>query len=86
LPTTTLKQLERAWVSLSAKQLIEQQSADVVAELVEGHIFKQSPSRIEELVKIFIHATKASELLILMYILLTRLQMECGFWAMGMGA
>lgn len=40
------------------------------AELVEGHIFKQSPSRIEELVKIFIHATK----------------MECGFWAMGMGA
>ncbi|KAI4723435.1 hypothetical protein E4T48_00176 [Aureobasidium sp. EXF-10727] len=28
-------------------------------ELVEGHISKQSPSRIEELVKIFIHATKA---------------------------
>ncbi|KAI4749465.1 hypothetical protein E4T50_00349 [Aureobasidium sp. EXF-12298] len=43
---------------------------DVIAELVEGHISKQSPSRIEELVKIFIHATK----------------MECGFWAMGMGA
>ncbi|KAI4819777.1 hypothetical protein E4T45_10531 [Aureobasidium sp. EXF-8846] len=55
-------------------------------ELVEGHIFKQSPSRIEDLVKIFIHATKASGMLILVSILLTRLQMECGFWAMGMGA
>jgi hydroxymethylpyrimidine/phosphomethylpyrimidine kinase len=66
--------------------LIEQQGADVAVELVEGHIFKQSPSRIEELVKIFIHATKASELYILVYILLTQSQMECGFWAMGMGA
>ncbi|KAI5248127.1 hypothetical protein E4T43_01625 [Aureobasidium subglaciale] len=39
-------------------------------ELVEGNVFRQSPLRIEELVKIFIHATK----------------MECGFWDMGMGA
>jgi hydroxymethylpyrimidine/phosphomethylpyrimidine kinase len=31
--------------------------------LVEGHIFKQSPCRIEELVKIFIHATKVSGVL-----------------------
>ncbi|KAI5211123.1 hypothetical protein E4T38_01735 [Aureobasidium subglaciale] len=43
---------------------------DMCAELVEGNVFRQSPSRIEELVKIFIHATK----------------MECGFWDMGMGA
>ncbi|KAK5692482.1 trifunctional hydroxymethylpyrimidine kinase/phosphomethylpyrimidine kinase/thiaminase [Elasticomyces elasticus] len=35
--------------------------------LVEKHIAKQSPSRIEELVAIFVHATK----------------MECGFWDMA---
>ncbi|KAF2167706.1 hypothetical protein M409DRAFT_21859 [Zasmidium cellare ATCC 36951] len=35
--------------------------------LVEKHAFKQSPTRIEELVKIFIHATK----------------METGFWTMA---
>jgi hydroxymethylpyrimidine/phosphomethylpyrimidine kinase len=52
--------------------IIGRTTADVILELVEGHIFKQSPSRIEELVKIFIHATKASELLVSMYILLTR--------------
>jgi len=38
--------------------------------LIERHIQKQSPERIEELVKIFIHATK----------------MESGFWDMGIGA
>ncbi|KAF7192336.1 putative hydroxymethylpyrimidine/phosphomethylpyrimidine kinase 2 [Pseudocercospora fuligena] len=36
-------------------------------ELIEKHAFKQSPYRIEELVKIFIHATK----------------METGFWEMA---
>lgn len=32
----------------------------ILVALVEKHVFKQSPSRIEDLVKIFIHATKAS--------------------------
>jgi len=43
-------------------------SANVVAELVEGHISKQSPSRIEELVKIFIHATKVSKTLMSIFL------------------
>ncbi|KAL1301808.1 hypothetical protein AAFC00_005999 [Neodothiora populina] len=38
--------------------------------LVEAHAGNQSPQRIEELVKIFIHATR----------------MEAGFWEMGLGA
>ncbi|KAH8821525.1 thiamine biosynthesis protein-like protein (Thi-4) [Xylogone sp. PMI_703] len=38
-------------------------------ELIEKHMVQQSPSRIEELVKIFIHATN----------------MERGFWDMGSG-
>lgn len=46
-------------------------SANVIAELVEGHISKQSPSRIEELVKIFIHATKVSNPLFPMSVWLT---------------
>ncbi|WPH02779.1 Hypothetical protein R9X50_00564700 [Acrodontium crateriforme] len=37
--------------------------------LIEKHAFKQSPSRIEELIKIFIHATN----------------METGFWAAALG-
>lgn len=37
------------------------------AESIEKHAFKQSPYRVEELVKIFIHATK----------------METGFWEMA---
>ncbi|GAB7351477.1 hypothetical protein MBLNU459_g2131t2 [Dothideomycetes sp. NU459] len=39
-------------------------------ELVEKHVVKQSAERIDQLAKIFIHATK----------------MECGFWEMGMGS
>ena len=34
----------------------------ICAELVEKLAFKQSPNRIEELVKIFIHATKVRSL------------------------
>lgn len=41
----------------------------VGSELLERHVVLQSPSRIEELVKIFIHATKR----------------ETGFWDMGSG-
>ena len=33
---------------------------DKRVELIEKHVVKQSVSRIEELVKIFIHATKVS--------------------------
>ena len=40
------------------------------AELAEKHAVAQSPERIEELVKIFIHATR----------------MESGFWDMGLTA
>jgi thiaminase len=40
--------------------------ADEFAELLERHAVLQSPSRIEELVRIFIHATT----------------MEIGFWEM----
>ena len=42
-------------------------TADGSIDLVEKHAGKQSPTRIEELVKIFVHAT----------------QMETGFWAMA---
>ncbi|KAK5287155.1 trifunctional hydroxymethylpyrimidine kinase/phosphomethylpyrimidine kinase/thiaminase [Cryomyces antarcticus] len=40
----------------------------VGSDLVEKHAVRQSPNRIEELVRIFVHATK----------------METGFWDMGM--
>jgi len=43
------------------------QAVKVGSELLERHAVLQSPSRIEELVKIFIHATN----------------METGFWDMG---
>ncbi|KAI9828967.1 MAG: hypothetical protein M1819_006466 [Sarea resinae] len=45
------------------------QAVEVGSELLEHYAVKQSPSRIEELVKIFIHATR----------------MEAGFWDMGYG-
>ncbi|KAK5014608.1 trifunctional hydroxymethylpyrimidine kinase/phosphomethylpyrimidine kinase/thiaminase [Cryomyces antarcticus] len=41
---------------------------DFFSDLVEKHAVRQSPNRIEELVRIFVHATK----------------METGFWDMGM--
>jgi hypothetical protein len=33
----------------------------VTIDLIEKHAVKQSPSRMEELAKIFIHATKVSD-------------------------
>ncbi|KAG9246359.1 thiamine biosynthesis protein-like protein (Thi-4) [Calycina marina] len=46
------------------------EAVEVCSALIERHAVLQSPSRIEELVQIFIHATK----------------METGFWDMGPGA
>lgn len=40
--------------------LVEPVLTEAFTALVEKHAFKQSPNRIEELVKIFIHATKVS--------------------------
>lgn len=58
--------------------------------MVETHAGKQSPQRIEELVKIFIHATRVSCLLDGLhksYIIFTDFsQMEAGFWDMGLAA
>lgn len=42
--------------------LFRQNIPDWTAELVESHAVLQSPSRVEELVKIFIHATKVWQL------------------------
>lgn len=58
--------------------------------LIEKHAVKQSPSRIEELVKIFVHATKVGVATIatlwLRHLQKERLipaQMETGFWNMA---
>lgn len=63
---------------------VVQGRADSPTALVEKHAFKQSPSRIEELVKIFIHATKVRCPLVLsLCALLTNRKMETGFWDMA---
>jgi thiaminase len=54
-------------VSLASTHAVVQSSADDCVGLIEKHAVKHSPDRIEELVKIFIHATK----------------METGFWNMA---
>jgi thiaminase len=53
------------------------------SELIEEHAVKQSPSRIEELAKIFIHATNVSLIRPLCVLMLTLPKMETGFWDMG---
>ncbi len=53
--------------------------------LLERHAVQQSPSRIEELAKIFVHATKVRSHLYpeKRTLMLTRhVQMEIGFWEM----
>lgn len=55
--------------------------------LLEKNAVLQSPSRIEELVKIFIHATKVGQVRdpTNETSMLTVRQMETGFWDMGAG-
>lgn len=65
---------------------------DDCAELIEKYAVLQSPSRIEELVKIFIHATNVSPPFVRLHPVssgfmhekhtLTPRQMEIGFWEM----
>ena len=51
-------------------------------DLLEKHIQLQSPSRIEELVKIFIHALKVCNISHTKVCILTASKMEIGFWEM----
>lgn len=52
--------------------------------LIEEHAVNQSPSRIEELAKIFIHATNVGSFSASLFLaLLTLPQMETGFWDIG---
>ena len=55
----------------------------VHAALVEKHAAKQSPSRIEELVNIFIQATRVSSTYSLMFTVLTHV--PDGDWVLGHG-
>ena len=50
---------------------------------MEKHAGKQSPSRIEELIKIFVHATKVSRTVSLENGANDLVQMEVGFWRMA---
>lgn len=56
------------------------------AELLERHALLQSPSRIEELVRIFIHATKVRKAVLDCLVAEQGAdalgQMEIGFWEM----
>ena len=53
------------------------------SELLEENMRKQSPARIEELVKIFIHATKVGSHSLRSNMAFTHnIQMEIGFWDM----
>lgn len=59
-----------------------------VIDAIEKHALLQSPSRLEELVKIFIHATNVSfpPPLEPMNDVTDGLEMETGFWNMGEGS
>ena len=58
-----------------------------LADLLESHATEQSPHRIEELVKIFIQATKVwfNPQCDTKMMLISSAQMETGFWDMGSG-
>lgn len=62
-------------------------TAKDITAILEKHAVLQSPSRIEELIKIFIHATKvsSSEEARRYMLMLTSWKMETGFWDMGAG-
>ena len=59
--------------------------ADTFTALIEKHVVHQSPRRIDELVKIFIHATKVSfkGSKQLTDTDIDTIQMETGFWDMA---
>lgn len=58
------------------------QAVKTGSALLEEHAQKQSPSRIDELVRIFIHATKVRlSKVYSVHVMLTS-QMEIGFWNM----
>lgn len=62
--------------------------ADLHTEMIEKHAVLQSANRIEELVSIFIHATKVRfpDETVAFSAKLSMEQMETGFWEMGLSS